>query len=84
MPCSKGFYKNFKSRYELVVYALAALELSKYGNAKLYQQEINGPLWIYNRDFDTSRLPISTPEENEEPLNVVPSSSENIVEEINE
>ena len=55
----QGFYKNFKSRYELVVYALAALELSKYGNAKLYQQTINGPLWIYSRDFDASKLPMT-------------------------
>lgn len=54
----QGFYKKFKSRYELVVYILAALELSKGGRVKLYQQENNGPLWLYRSDFDKERLPI--------------------------
>ena len=67
----QGFYKNFKSRYELVVYALAALELSKYGNAKLYQQTINGPLWIYSRDFDASKLPISPKNDSAEEASLV-------------
>lgn len=53
----QGFYKSFASRYEMVVYALAALELSKSGRVKLYQQSTNGPLWIYRSDFDASRLP---------------------------
>ena len=67
----QGFYKNFKSRYELVVYALAALELSKYGNAKLYQQTINGPLWIYSRNFDASKLPISPKNDSAEEASLV-------------
>ena len=70
----QGFYKNFKSRYELVVYALAALELSKYGNAKLYQQTINGPLWIYSRDFDASKLPISPKNDSAEEASLVTES----------
>lgn len=54
----QGFYKKFRSRYELVVYILAALELSKGGRIKLYQQESNGPLWLYRSDFATEELPI--------------------------
>jgi segregation and condensation protein A len=70
----QGFYKNFKSRYELVVYALAALELSKYGNAKLYQQTINGPLWIYSRDFDASKLPIPPKNDSAEDASLIKES----------
>ena len=54
----QGFYKKFASRYELVVYILAALELSKGGKVKLYQQQVNGPLWLYKSDFDRSKLPL--------------------------
>jgi len=54
----QGFYKKFRSRYELVVYVLAALELSKGGQVKIYQQELNGPLWLYRSDFATEGLPI--------------------------
>ena len=54
----QGFYKNFESRYELVVYVLAVLELTKWGKFKLYQQEFNGPLWFYRSGFDESRLPV--------------------------
>lgn len=56
----QGFYKKFKSRYELVIYILAALELSKGGVLRILQQEINGPLWLYRSDFDQSKLPISS------------------------
>lgn len=59
----QGFYKKFRSRYELVVYILAALELSKGGSIKLYQQDANGPLWLYRSDFDTKGLPIAPMEE---------------------
>lgn len=61
----QGFYKSFASRYELVVYILAALELSKSGRVKLYQQAVNGPLWIYTSSFDASQLPSSIPNEAE-------------------
>ncbi len=54
----QGFYKKFRSRYELVVYILAALELSKGGKIRLLQQEINGPIWLYRSDFDRKNLPI--------------------------
>ena len=53
----QGFYKRFQSRYELVVYILAVLELSKWGKLKTYQQELNGPLWIYRSTFDEGLLP---------------------------
>lgn len=54
----QGFYDRFLSRYELVVYILAVLELVRWGKAKVYQQELNGPIWIYAVDFDESLLPI--------------------------
>jgi len=54
----QGFYSRFKSRYEVVVYILAILELSKTGRAKVYQQELLGPLWVYRSDLDVSMLPI--------------------------
>lgn len=55
----QGFYKQFKSRYELVIYILAMLELSRWGKLKIYQQESNGPIWIYQTDFDEKLLPVS-------------------------
>lgn len=54
----QGFYKKFKSRYELVVYILAALELAKEGRMRLLQQDLNGPIWLYRSDYDQSQLPI--------------------------
>ncbi|SME90082.1 segregation and condensation protein A [Pseudobacteriovorax antillogorgiicola] len=59
----QGFYKKFKSRYELVVYILAALELSKGGKIRILQQDINGPLWLYRSDFDREQLPIGAASE---------------------
>ncbi len=54
----QGFYKNFQSRYELVIYVLAALELSKAGQLKIYQEVANGPMWIYRPDIDKAQLPL--------------------------
>lgn len=59
----QGFYKKFRSRYELVIYVLAALELSKNGKIRILQQDINGPLWLYRSDFDQSKLPIQHSQE---------------------
>jgi segregation and condensation protein A len=55
----QGFYKRFASRYELVVYILAVLELVKWHKAKVYQGEMLGPLWVYKSDLDEERLPLS-------------------------
>ena len=55
----QGFYPQFQSRYELVVYILAVLELSKWGKLRVYQQDLLGPMWIYRGDFDEQLLPIS-------------------------
>jgi len=54
----QGFYKTFQSRYELVVYILATLELAKAGTIKVYQEELNGPLWLYRSDLDAAQLPL--------------------------
>jgi segregation and condensation protein A len=54
----QGFYKTFQSRYELVVYILAALELCKSGQLKVHQEALNGPLWLYRSDLDASQLPL--------------------------
>ncbi len=58
----QGFYKRFASRYELVVYVLAVLELVKWHKAKVYQRELLGPLWVYKFDLDEARLPLSQEE----------------------
>ncbi|MBF0440349.1 MAG: segregation/condensation protein A [Oligoflexales bacterium] len=55
----QGYYSQFNSRYELIVYILAVLELTRWGKMKIYQQEINGPIWICSPDFNESYLPIS-------------------------
>lgn len=54
----QGFYKTFQSRYELVVYILATLELCKSGQLKVHQEVMNGPLWVYRSDLDTAQLPL--------------------------
>lgn len=54
----QGFYKNFQSRYELVIYILAALELCKAGQLKVYQEIANGPMWLYRSDLDKAQLPL--------------------------
>ncbi len=54
----QGFYKTFQSRYELVVYILAALELAKGGQLRIYQEALNGPLWLYRSDLDRHQLPL--------------------------
>lgn len=57
----QGFYKDFTSRYELVVYILAVLELCKWQQLKVFQQDINGPLWVYEAGFDPQKLPVDQP-----------------------
>lgn len=54
----QGFYKTFQSRYELVVYILATLELCKSGRFRVHQEVLNGPLWIYRSDLDPNQLPL--------------------------
>ncbi len=54
----QGFYKTFQSRYELVVYILATLELCKGGKLKAYQEVMNGPIWVYRSDLDKAQLPL--------------------------
>lgn len=71
----QGFYKRFKSRYELVVYILATLELVKWSKVKVYQRELLGPLWIYKFDFDEQSLPLSK-EERERIINNAAVTSE--------
>ena len=58
----QGFYNRFASRYELVIYILAILELIKLGKIRYYQKSALGPLWIYKYDFDEQNLPLSKEE----------------------
>ncbi len=67
----QGFYKNFTSRYELVIYILAALELSKSGQLKIYQEVPNGPMWLYRPDIDQSLLPVEITEKAAAPVDVL-------------
>jgi segregation and condensation protein A len=61
----QGFYGKFESRYELVVYILAVLELVKWDKARVYQRDLLGPLWLYRPDIDPQKLPISDTEKTE-------------------
>lgn len=54
----QGLYHEFGSRYELVVYVLAVLELVKMGKFKVYQQEMFGPMWVYQSGMDEKALPV--------------------------
>lgn len=54
----QGFFERFRTRYELVVNIMAILELGKRGQLRIYQQEMNGPLWLYRQDMDISQLPL--------------------------
>ena len=53
----QGFYNRFESRYELVVHILAVLELARQFKMKFYQQDLMGPLWIYQPDCEVTDLP---------------------------
>lgn len=53
----QAFYKDLKNRYELVVYIMAVLEMSRWGEAKIFQQEMNGAFWVFRPDFDEDMLP---------------------------
>lgn len=55
----QSFYKDFESRYELVVHILAVLEMARWGEAKLFQEGSEGPLWVFKHDFDEDRLPVN-------------------------
>ena len=49
-------YQEIDSRYELVAYILAALQLVRDRRAKIIQEEFLGPLWICNYDLDKDLL----------------------------
>lgn len=54
----QSFYKNYESRYEMVVHILAVLEMSRWGQAKVYQETLVSPLWVYLPDYDENLLPV--------------------------
>jgi chromatin segregation and condensation protein Rec8/ScpA/Scc1 (kleisin family) len=58
----QGFYKKFASRYELVVYLLAVLEMTRWKKLKVYQHDALGPLWLYRMGFDEANLPLTREE----------------------
>ena len=41
------FYPQIRSRFELAVYFIAALELARVGELLLHQEEMNSTLWLY-------------------------------------
>ena len=53
----QAFYKDFESRYELVVHILAVLEMSRWGKAKIHQEDVHGPIWVHHVDFEPKSLP---------------------------
>jgi segregation and condensation protein A len=66
----QAFYKDFDSRYDLVVHVLAILEMSRWGEAKLYQEGSEGPLWVYKPDFDENQLPVNRLKDLEQPKEI--------------
>ncbi len=54
----QSFYHRFTSRYDFVVYFMAALELSKMHKVKIYQHDLLGPLWVYKADMEIDALPL--------------------------
>lgn len=54
----QSLYKDFKSRYELIIHIMSVLEMSARGQAKLYQETVKGPLWVYKKDFEEALLPV--------------------------
>lgn len=41
------FYPQIRSRFELAIYFIAALELARCGELLLHQEEMGGILWLY-------------------------------------
>ncbi len=58
----QGFYKKFESRYELVVYVMAVLEMVRWRRMKVYQREVLGPIWMYKMDYNPAELPLTKEE----------------------
>lgn len=75
----QGFYQKFESRYELVVYILAVLELCKWDKARVYQQELLGPLWLYRSDLSATDLPLSREEKTRLLENITPPTDSTVV-----
>ncbi len=46
----QNLYSRFSSRYEFVINIMAMLELAKYGDLKVYQDRIFGPIWLFKQD----------------------------------
>ena len=46
----QNLYERFSSRYEFVINIMAMLELAKYGDLKVYQDRIFGPIWLFKQD----------------------------------
>lgn len=49
-------YEKIDSRYELVAYILAALQLVRDRQAKIIQEKLLGPMWLCSYDIDKSIL----------------------------
>ena len=48
---------KMESRYELVANILAILQLVRDRELKLYQEEMHGPIWLYNNRLNEKELP---------------------------
>jgi segregation and condensation protein A len=49
-------YSKMTSRQELVAYISGMLQMVRDGHAKVYQQEMLGPLWVYNSETKEKEL----------------------------
>ena len=49
-------YGSFQSRYELVAYLIGALQLVRDQVLNLHQEELQGPIWLYDRTLTQNQL----------------------------
>lgn len=47
----QNFYQKITSRYELVAYVLAILQMVRDNQMNIYQDELHGPIWLYKKDL---------------------------------
>ncbi len=63
----QNLYQQINSRYELIAYFLAILQLVRDGEILIYQQELMGPVWLYRVNLSEESLQIYL---GEQPANI--------------
>ena len=53
----QNFYDSLKNRYEFIALILSFLQLVRDQELQIHQEEMMGPIWIYQKDVDVKTLP---------------------------